>query len=155
MSEVGAAIRPTPERMARGGVIVAEGDRFGTPKPWMFFDAAHDALLAEGKITQDAWHGGNKFLAAYYLANGSGVAAQSYAVKVDCSSREDVSKSAADAKLEIGRWSRQLAHPLFDCLENVLAFRVAPSRYARDGNKHPVIGKELLIAALEQFALIA
>lgn len=151
-----ATIRPTQERMNKGGVIVAARDRFGKEKPWTAIESAHDLLLAEGLISIDAWHAGNKFLSTYQAAFGNGMVTQQFRVRVNSSHREpDVTKSQQKAITDINEWSAKIAPSLFDCLKNVLVFGVAPSRYARDLSKHPTSGRELLAVALEQMAHVA
>ena len=146
-------VRPTEFRIRQGGVIPAKTERGAGDKPWSVFEGIHDVYLAERLITIDAWHAGNKFIKAYYAANGSGVAAQSYAVKVCSSNHQEFTKAMSEARESLVKWHEKLAPSLFSCLESILGLGKAPSTYARDIGKHPTIGKELFISALEQFAL--
>jgi hypothetical protein len=138
--------------MAQGGVIVADEDRMGRPKPWHTFENIHDGFLAERRISTRAWHGANKFLAIYHLANGSGCKAGGFGEPVSKSTGE-MSNKQANAKKEIRDWSRAMAPDLFDLMEAVFVLgQKSPSTWARDRDMHPTAGAYLLAAAMEQFA---
>lgn len=146
-------VRPTAERIAKGGVIQAAEERMGRPKPWHTFESIHDGLLAEGRISSRAWQSANEFLSVYQLANGSGVRAGGYGEPVSKSTGEMGNRQAM-AKVRVKLWSNNLAPDLFDILETVLALgQKSPSGWARDRNMHPTAGAYILAAAMEQFSI--
>lgn len=147
-----APIRPTAQRIAKGDIIEAREERGARPKPWQSIESVQDELLACSVITKRAWEAANSIQRQYFLANGSGVAAASLEPTVDGASR-DISNHQAVAKLQIARWSRDLAPSLFACLESVIGLGKSPSRWARDAGQHPATGRVVLIAALEQFGI--
>jgi len=146
-------VRPTPERMAQGGVIIPDEDKFGRPKPWHTFESAHDGLLAAGLISQRGWHAANVFQQTYRLACGSGTKASNWEVRID-GDIKDFSQEQANAVSRVQRWSRSLAPALFSCLESVLGLGVASSRWARDRGEHPASGRLMLVSSVEQLALM-
>lgn len=146
-----APTRPTPERMAQGGVIENPEVRGERPKPWHTFEAVQDGLLAAGLITKRGWEAATLFRETYERANGSGVHAAGVN-RVDGLSH-DIADHQAQAKLRITRWSHELAPQLFSCLESVLGCGKSPSRWAADINEHPACGRIVLVSAIEQFAL--
>lgn len=152
MSEAKAApVRPTAERMARGDVVQNPEVRGERPKPWYTFEAVQDGLLAGNLITKRGWEAANLFRETYERSAGSGMHAAGTS-RVD-GQRHDIADDAANAKLKVGRWARDLAPPLFSCLEAVLGTGKGASEWARDTGEHPACGRIILIAAIEQFAL--
>jgi hypothetical protein len=153
MTEQAAPIRPTPERIAQGGIVQNPEDRGGRPKPWHSFEAPHDGLLAASLISKQAWEAGSKFREAYETLCGTGVRAGSWERGVD-GRRTDFTDRQHQASLDLVRWARKLSEPLYDCLEGIMGLGKSPSRWAADRGEHPACGRIVLIAALEQFALV-
>lgn len=146
-----APTRPTPERMAKGDIVQNPETRGERPKPWHTFEAVQDGLLAGGLISKRAWEAANLFRETYERSAGSGMRAAGTG-RVD-GMNHDIGEHTAQAKLRIARWSRELAPPLFACLEGVLGLGKGASTWAKDAGEHPAAGRIILIAALEQFAL--
>lgn len=144
-------IRPTPERMAQGGIIPVPENRGERPKPWQAFESIHDEFLAGAKISRQAWEAANVFQRNYLEAIGPDVKAQSYTRVDNSMDRFDGTENLA-AVIAVKRWSRDLAPDLFGILASCLGHQVSPSRWARDNDEHPAAGRVLLIAAMEQFA---
>jgi len=146
-----APVRPTAERIAQGGVIENPEVRGERPKPWWTFESPHDGLLAAGLISKEAWEGAQDFQQTYMIANGSGVGAAGLEPAVN-GSKKSITEAAANAKLKIARWSRQLAPELFKVLEDVLGWRKSLTEWATRERWHQATSRQLLCIALEQFA---
>lgn len=146
-------VRPTPERIAQGGVIPAVEDKMGRPKPWSIFESVHDELLAGALISQKAWEAANAFQSTWNSALGSGVRAAGTGEPISKSTGE-MSNYQALAMDRLKRWSHNLAPELYDVLASTIGVGEAPSTWARNKKKHPTAGRYLLAAALEQFAIL-
>jgi hypothetical protein len=144
--------RPTSERMAHGGVIVAEEERLGRAKPWYTFESPQDEMLAAAQISQKAWEAANSFQSTWNVAVGSGVRAGGTGEPVS-KSTGDMGNQQALALGRLKRWSHEMAPQLYEVLASVIGTGEAPSTWARNTNRHPTAGRYLLAAALEQFAL--
>lgn len=147
-----APIRPTPERIAKGGVIENPEARGEKPKPWWTFESPHDGLLAAGLISKQAWQAGEDFKRTWYLACGSGVAGGSVGTKVD-GATADIGRAQSDAKGRLQRWSRALAPEIYRCLETVMGIGHPPTAWASEAGWHPATARVFVCTCLEQFAL--
>lgn len=146
-----AISRPTPERIAKGGIIQATEERGTRPKPWNAATALYDHYFMEAIITLRQWRAADSFTRLYYRAQGSPWRAQSWEVAISGSEHTlSDSRIAAQGALTVA--ATRLGPDLYGVLRDVCGLHISMSRWARGRNEHPAAGQPFLKAALDMYA---
>lgn len=142
------AIRPTPERMAKGDVVARAQDRGQREaKPWYAAENIVTVYLADKVISERQARAGFQFQETYYRANGSPCRAASWSPPI-AGSVDDWTDNQVSAKVQLRTYRERLGPDFFSCLESVCGLGLTHSRWAADRNDHPSSGKVMMRAAL-------
>lgn len=145
------AVRPTAERLAKGGVLPAEQKRGEAAKPWYAAEGPISAYLADGIINKRQAMAGYEFQSVYYVAHGSPLKAQNYGVHIQGGIDNTTDKQhAALNKLTLYRAAH--GEEYFCCLVAIAGLGQSHSAWARGMNWHPSAGKPFMQAALNKHA---
>jgi hypothetical protein len=149
------AIRPTPERLAKGGVVQVPADkRNRAAKPWQTFDRVIDEY-AFGKrpiITQRQWEAGNRFWRLWMIAHGSDVAAQNLDGPITSSSTPEISEVKVAALQQLKQIAEVAPANTFSVLRAVCGQGQYASHWAASANMHHRSGLPSLRDALDWLA---
>lgn len=145
------AIRPTQERLAKGGIIQTEQRRGEQAKPWYAAEGTISAYLANGIISKRQAMAGFEFQAVYYVAHGSEIKATSYEPRIvgNSDSTSDRQQAAIN-KLNLYRTAH--GEELFACLVAIAGLGQTHSAWAQGMNWHPTCGKPIMVIALNKHA---
>jgi len=146
-----APIRPTPERLAKGGVIVPEEDRLGRAKPWYARECLVDVYAGDGTITPRQAMAGYNFRSLWYRAHGSDVKAQSLQTRIMGGANEmSDGKEAAQETLKL--IAARYGSDMFSCLRAIVGQGETWSHWARSRGEWPQAGKLALRMSLTRHA---
>lgn len=145
------AVRPTQERLAKGGVIRAEQRRGEAAKPWYAAEGTISAYLANGTITKRQAMAGYEFQSVYFIAHGSDVKASGYGQHIHGTINNTSDKQqAALNKLTLYRSAH--GEELYACLVAIAGLGQTHSSWAQGMNWHPSCGKPIMQIALNKHA---
>lgn len=145
------AIRPTAERLAKGGVVKAEQRRGDKAKPWYAAENIISVYLADGVINMRQAKAGYQFHQVYFIAHGSDVKACAWGQHIEGSVNTTTdTQQAARNKLH----NYRLAHgeEMYACLVGIAGLGQTHSAWATGMDWHPSAGKPFLKASLNKHA---
>ena len=146
------AIRPTQERLAKGGILVPpKADRERSARPWFAAESAVSYYLSKGKISKRQADAGYQFQACWYVANGHPVRAQSYEPSIR-GGTDDMSDARLGAKAKLQLYRNAHGEDLFNCLVSICGLDETYSEWAEDHCADRQAGKTVLKIALTKHA---
>lgn len=145
------AVRPTAERLAKGGVAPATPERGGKAKPWNAATALADVYLDGELITSRQWKAADSFTRIYYRAHGSPWRVASWAGPINGSGM-DFSESRVSAQKQLDVIAARLTNTLYAVIRDVCGLHTPVSTWARNRGIHPASGMPLLKVSLDLYA---
>ena len=146
-----AALRPTDERVAKGGVKPSVSKRGEKAKPWNATQNLADAYLDAKLITLRQWKAADTFTRVYYRAHGSPWRVASWQGPINGSGME-FSESRVSAQKQLDVISARLTNTLYAVIRDVCGLHTPVSTWARNRGLHPTNGMPLLQASLDLYA---
>jgi len=145
------AVRPTQERLAKGGVKPATTKRGEKAKPWNASQNLADVYLDAELITTRQWKAADTFTRIYYRAQGSPWRVASWQGPINGSS-DDYSESRISAQKQLDVIANRLTHTLYAVIRDVCGLHTPATTWARNSGVHPSCGIPLLRASLDLYA---
>ena len=146
------AIRPTNERLAKGGVRPAARARGEKAKPWNAASSMADVYLDADLITERQWKAADSFTRTYYRANGSPWRVASWDGRINGSS-DDMAEGVLSAKKQLDLIAQRMTATLYAVLRDVCGLHTPVTTWARNRGLHPAAGMPLLHQSLELHAI--
>lgn len=145
------AIRPTAERLAKGGVTPATVERGGKAKPWQAYDRQIDGYLASKDIDGRQWRAGDQFWRVWRIAHGSDCKTSSWQGPVNGGSR-DMTEAQTASWGKLNNISHAASPNVYAVLRAVCGQDTSASGWARTAHYHPATGLTYLRDALTWYA---
>lgn len=145
------AIRPTQERLAKGGIKPSLSKRGEKAKPWNAATSLADVYLDGELIDIRQWKAADAFTRVYYRAQGSPWRVASWQGPINGSGGEySDNRLAAQRQLDI--IAKHLTKTLYAVLRDVCGLHTPVSTWARNRGIHPATGMPLLRVSLDMYA---
>ena len=145
------AIRPTNERLAKGGVRPAARARGEKAKPWNAQASLADVYLDAALISQRQWRAADSFTRVYYRAHGSPWRVATWTGPIS-GSGDDISETRISAQKQLDLIAQRLTQTLYAILRDVCGLHTPVTTWARNRGIHPAAGMPLLHQSLDLYA---
>ena len=146
-----APVRPTAERMAKGGVIEAKEERGTAAKPWYAQECLIDVYVGNGTITKRQAMAGYDFRVLWYRAHGASVRAANLEGRVT-GGKAEMSDSAEAAVSQLKMLAERYGSDMFSCLRGIVGMGETWSHWARARGEYPQAGRLALRMSLTRHA---
>lgn len=145
-------VRPTSERIAKGGISVNPAERGAPPKAWNADEAMIDVYLRQGTITRRMWSAGDAFSRTYFTAKGSPFRGHRWEPAISGGNQQSHSDTRIAAEASLRLWATKHPPLIYACLEAVCGLQEAMTTWASRSRLHPATGRPMLETALHAHA---